>query len=111
MGYTTIIITVVAIAVTMVVTSVILCRAGQPPEEAQFSYAPASAALQVYSCSVLITIGAALCFSSRQRSHLQSVRNEDVNNQFIQQGIPANNSCTAADSEDLIQPLLPESAV
>ena len=87
------------------------CSAGQPQEETQFSYVPPSAALQVYSCGVLITIGAALCFSSRQRRQVRSVRNEDVNNQFIQQGKVATNSSTATNNEDLIQPLLPESAV
>ena len=122
MVYTTtiIIIIIIVVVVTLVVIvyscnlllhQLLSCYAGQPQEETQFSYVPPSAALQVYSCGVLITIGAALCFSSRQRHHLQSVRNEDVNHQFIQQGKPADNSSTAADDQDLIQPLLPESAV
>ena len=83
-------------------------------EETQFSYVPASAALQVYGCGVLITVGAALCFSSRQRRHLQSTRADISSSQFIS----ANNKLASLESADdhgrpgaLVQPLLPEVAV
>ena len=88
--------------------------AGQPQEETQFSYVPPSAAIQVYGCGVLITIGAALCFSSRQRRNLQNEREDGGTNQFIQQSnfAAGNSSCVCdKDSQELIQPLLPESAV
>ncbi|KAL3147097.1 hypothetical protein ABBQ38_015056 [Trebouxia sp. C0009 RCD-2024] len=95
---------------------------GQPQEETQFSYVPPSAALQVYGCGVLITIGAALCFSSRQRCRLQSARGESIQSargesmagQFIQQSRLAVSSSAASHDTvpaGLIQPLLPESAV
>lgn len=98
------------------------CCAGQPQEETQFSYVPPSAALQVYGCGVLITIGAALCFSSRQRCRLQSARGESIQSargesmagQFIQQSRLAVSSSAASHDTvpaGLIQPLLPESAV
>ena len=70
--------------------------------------------MQVYGCGVLITIGAALCFSSRQRRHMQNAREDGSSNQFIQQNTSAagESSCEhGKDSEELIQPLLPESAV
>ena len=92
-----------------------LLHAGQPFEESQFSYVPASAALQVYGCGVLITIGAALCFSSRQRRHLQSTRVDGTtSSQFITADKPISSSSLALSQsagEGYLQPLLPEAAV
>lgn len=89
--------------------------AGQPLEESQFSYVPASAALQVYGCGVLITIGAALCFSSRQRQHLQNTRVDGTtSSQFITADKPISGSTLALSKgagESFLQPLLPEAAV
>jgi len=85
-------------------------------EETQFSYVPASAALQVYGCGVLITIGAALCFSSRQRRHLQNTRADgSSSSQFILQAdkLLAGKSSAGGDDgqESFLEPLLPEAAV
>ena len=94
--------------------TLLVLPAGQPQEETQFSYVPPSAALQVYGCGVLITIGAALCFSSRQRQHLQNAREDGSNSQFIQQSSRAADHSSVTDahnSDGLIQPLLPESVV
>ena len=83
-------------------------------EETQFSYVPASAALQVYGCGVLITVGAALCFSSRHRRHLQNTRADTNSSQFIS-GSSKLASLQSADAHGrpgaLVQPLLPEVAV
>lgn len=81
---------------------------GHPSEETQFSYVPASAALQVYGCGVLITAGAALCFSSRQRRHLQSTRGDQNSTQFM---TTSRSVVRKVDHESLMQPLLPEAAV
>lgn len=84
---------------------------GEPIEETPFQFIPARAALQVYACGVLISIGAALCFGSRQRRHLRSSRETSSASQFIYQG-----SSTATGSKQvlgaaLLQPLMQESSV
>ena len=87
---------------------------GQPLEETQFSYVPASAALQVYGCGVLITIGAALCFSSRQRRHLQTACVDGNAAQFITQTdrlAPGSSVLGKPEHSNLLQPLLPEASV
>ena len=88
--------------------------AGQPLEETQFSYVPASAALQVYGCGVLITIGAALCFSSRQRRHLHTTCVDGNAAQFIIQSdklTPGSSMFGKPEHSNLLQPLLPEASV
>ncbi len=88
--------------------------AGQPLEETQFSYVPASAALQVYGCGVLITIGAALCFSSRKRRHLHTTCVDGNAAQFISQSdelTPGSSVFGKPEHSYLLQPLLPEASV
>ena len=80
-------------------------------EETQFSYVPASAALQVYGCGVLITVGAALCFSSRQRRHLQNTRADSGSSQFISESSKLGSADVQEHCGALVQPLLPEVAV
>ncbi len=88
--------------------------AGQPLEETQFSYVPASAALQVYGCGVLITIGAALCFSSRQRRHLHTTCVDGNPAQFITQSDKLTSGSSIfgkPEDSNVLQPLLPEASV
>ena len=87
---------------------------GQPLEETQFSYVPASAALQVYGCGVLITIGAALCFSSRQRRHLHTTCLDSNAAQFITQSDKLTSGSSIfvkPEDSNVLQPLLPEASV
>lgn len=79
---------------------------GEPIEETPFQFIPARAAMQVYGCGVLISVGAALCFGSRQRRHLQSTRAEGSSSQFI-----CHANSDSRPEQALLQPLLPESSV
>lgn len=84
---------------------------GEPVEETPFQFIPARAALQVYACGVLISIGAALCFGSRQRRYLKNTRGLGPTSQFIYQASPATIISKPERKEALLQPLLPESSV
>lgn len=86
------------------------CIMGQPLEETQFPYVPASAALQVYACGMLITVGAALCFSSRQRRHLKTNRADGGGRQFITHAVKATPG-RSVNGQNILDPLLPEAAV
>lgn len=84
--------------------------AGEPIDETPLTYIPAAAAMQVYACGMLITIGAALLFSSRQRRHLKNTRAEGSSQQFLSKSLDAN-KMQLAQAQALLQPLLPESSV
>ena len=84
--------------------------AGEPIDETPLAYIPAAAPIQVYACGVLITIGAALLFSSRQRGQLKNTRAEGSPQQFLSQSLDSTKT-QLAQAQALLQPLLPETSV